>query len=220
MPQISSITRKHKNEEKTFCPHCNNKTLTPEASATSEAANLFPHNTFVIRRCNYCKKLSFAHSLVVLKSTTPPIVREEQVIHSYPSKNVTEVQSMDMPQSIKNDYIEALKNIESSCFKSACVMLRRALQNASLELGADSKKTLENQIDELSENGIIPKDLKDWAHEIRIVGNKGAHPLTKEFDDINKNDAIDMRDFFQAFVDYIFVLKKRFEKRTMKKEKK
>lgn len=55
-------------------------------------------------------------------------------------------------------------------------MARRAIQNACLIKGAKDDK-LHNQIGRLFNNGIITKDLRDFAHTVRLVGNDAAHPI-------------------------------------------
>ncbi len=122
-----------------------------------------------------------------------------------------------MPSKVKADYAEGLKDMENGCFKSACVMFRRALQNAALKLGTNKKDKLQDQIDDLENRKIITSDLKEWAHEIRMVGNDGAHPFEDQFDEIGKEDALEIRDFLAGFVDYVFVMKKKFEERKKRK---
>lgn len=35
---------------------------------------------------------------------------------------------------------------------------------------------LKDQIDDLADKGILPPVMKDWAHEVRELGNENAHP--------------------------------------------
>jgi hypothetical protein len=55
-------------------------------------------------------------------------------------------------------------------------MCRRALEASCLDLGAPKNKVLEKMIDWLEDKRIITPYLKDAAHNIRLGGNRGAHP--------------------------------------------
>jgi len=66
---------------------------------------------------------------------------------------------------------------------------------------------LGNQIDELATKGIITKDIRDWAHTIRYLGNDGAHPYDKgKLTKVTKNDAIDILKFLEAYFEYVYIL--------------
>lgn len=74
-----------------------------------------------------------------------------------------------------------------------------------LDKGA-KKGTLENQIDWLFEQRIITKDLKDWAHEVRLVGNDAAHPQKPTEDkSITKGDAKVILDLLTQFTNVLYV---------------
>ena len=36
--------------------------------------------------------------------------------------------------------------------------------------------TLVKEIDDLASKGLIPPVVKEWAHELRVLGNEAAHP--------------------------------------------
>lgn len=212
MPTILSSKKVNKEiDQRNFCPYCENKTLREEACVYEGETNIYPLHSFRIRRCLFCKKLSFVHFWDYRRGNPP--VSQTFIVNSYPSKHIAEIQTMQIPNKIKADYIEGITALMNSCFKSACVMFRRAVQNAVIELGASKKKGLEDQIDQLERKRIITPELKDLAHQMRVIGNLGAHPLKDEFDQLKKEDAVDMESFLKEFINYCFVLRKRLQDR-------
>lgn len=83
-------------------------------------------------------------------------------------------------------------------------MCRRALQSSVIEKGASKGKRLVDQIDELYGNGAITKDIRDWAHEIRLTANIGAHP--DDLEDITADDAQELIKFTEEYLNYVYVM--------------
>jgi hypothetical protein len=57
-------------------------------------------------------------------------------------------------------------------------------------------------LQELASNGVITKDLKEWADVVRWVGNDAAHPSK---DEVNKEDAEDILKLAEQFLHVIYV---------------
>lgn len=75
---------------------------------------------------------------------------------------------------------------------------RRSVEMALKEKRADLKGPLRSRIDKLRDDGTIPAILQDWAHEVRMIGNDGAH----EVDDLRHGDLEAIRGFASAFLRY------------------
>jgi hypothetical protein len=91
-------------------------------------------------------------------------------------------------------------------YRAAAVMARRALQSICLDKGAKEDDSLEKQIDWLFTQSVITKDLKEWAHEVRLVGNDAAHPKKPENDQpISKEDAEDILQLLDQFCQVLYV---------------
>lgn len=80
-----------------------------------------------------------------------------------------------IPINIASDFKEALRCQWISAHKACVVMCRRAIQASAIELGAKGNKLID-QIDDLRTSGKITEPLREFAHEIRLTGNDGAHP--------------------------------------------
>ncbi len=97
-----------------------------------------------------------------------------------------------IPDQVLSDYQEALQCKSIGANRANCSMFRRALQSAIVMLGTDNKLDLIKQIDSLD---CLPKDIKDWAHQIRIFGNWGAHPDKDNPKEVDSNDVTVVHDF-------------------------
>lgn len=102
-----------------------------------------------------------------------------------------------IPEKVREDMAESDRCLHAQAYKGVVVMCRRAIQNIVLNKITDGSisdasvktKKLEEQIDALFTNGLITKDLKDTAHEIRHFGNFGAHPSDDILDNTTREDA-------------------------------
>ena len=87
-------------------------------------------------------------------------------------------------------------------------MVRRTLEGACQLQGVKPKTSLAKGLDELKERGLIDGTLAEWADALRIAGNRGAH-FSDEM--VSREDAEDALGFAEAFLDHIYVQRKRFE---------
>ncbi len=133
-----------------------------------------------------------------------------------------------IPKNVREDLAEADRCFYAQAYRAAVVMHRRAIQNTILDKISDKSipdetvrdKKLWEQIDALFVNGLITKDLKETAHEIRYFGNFGAHPQDDELDNTTREDVeiIDRLTFDLMRTIYItpFETKKMKSKRANK----
>lgn len=112
-------------------------------------------------------------------------------VYPYPTFNVGDYHQ-SIPQKVREDIAEAERCYYATAYRASVTMYRRAVQNIILDKIADpaiKKKHLVDQIDALFTIGLITKDLKDTAHEIRHFGNFGAHPSDDALDNTSSGDA-------------------------------
>jgi hypothetical protein len=200
------------------CPHCG---VYSTFKVSAEYGNEYWGGFAKILLCDHCSKLVY----VVLGAR--PIPRgqtaSEEIKDYYPKRKPKLEDSI--PKRVASDYVEAIKCFDVGAEKASAAMCRRALQNSIIEKGAKKGK-LVDQIDELFEKQIITKDIKDWAHEIRLTGNVGAHPDEDGLQDVSPKEAKELLEFMEEYLNYVYVMpdkvaKKRAEKKgkaTPKKE--
>lgn len=117
-----------------------------------------------------------------------------------------------VPKPILDDYIEGQRALANSLHKAAAAMFRRAVQGASIDKGAPDRP-LRDQIDWLADNNRITRDMKDWAHELRLFGNAGAHPGKDLLDTVTEAEAQDAFVFAKSFLEYLYVMPHRVASR-------
>lgn len=136
-----------------------------------------------------------------------------------------------MPVTIKADFEEALLDQSVGAVRSAVTMARRALQGICLDQGAPAsriitknnqqkqiKNDLSPQIDWLLKEQVITKPLHAMAHEVRTIGNTGAHPEDATDDtELGPEDAAEILALLEAFSQTLYVgpsiLQKRIQER-------
>lgn len=163
------------------------------------------YGNFSIWQCDHCGKLILF------------IEQDNKTVDQYPKK--VPIIDESVPSRVAEDYVEAIKCFDIGANRASVVMCRRALQNSVIEKGAKKGK-LFDQIDELYDNQIITKDIKDWAHEIRLTGNVGAHPDEDGLEDVTPEDAKELLKFMEEYLNYVYIMPAKVAaKRARKKEK-
>lgn len=159
--------------------------------------------TFDIAECNSCVQ----HFLVIRDIST------KKILKIYPN-SLPGVVSEQIPETIKKDFEEALVCEAAGSYRGAAALARRTLQVICLEKGAPEKKKLHEQIDWLFDKNIITQDIKDWAHEVRYVGNDAAHPNATE---VTKDDARDILELLESMCDVLYIAPARAAARKAKR---
>lgn len=120
----------------------------------------------------------------------------------------------EIPDPIKSDFEEALICEAAGSYRGSAALARRTLQVICVDKGASKSKKLHEQIDELFTKNIITQDIKDWAHEVRYVGNDAAHPNAT---DVTKDDARDILELLESMCDVLYIAPSRAAARKAKR---
>ncbi len=162
------------------CPYCGvYSTISARAGADGH----------YIYECDQCDKLFLL------------VINKGEIVDQYPKRIPKYDQAI--PSDVASDYVEAIKCFDVAAFKASVIMCRRALQTSVIGKGASNGR-LVDQIDELCKKGIITEDIKNWAHEIRLTGNIGAHPDGLE--DVTPQDAEDLIRFTEEYLNYVYIM--------------
>jgi hypothetical protein len=111
--------------------------------------------------------------------------------------------SPDIPDDIANVFSEAATALMANCPRASAVMSRRTLEAITVERG-EAKGSLAERLKYLSEKGILHPSLTEWAKEVRLIGNKGAH-----FDpiyEVSNEDATQLITFIRELLMYLYEL--------------
>lgn len=126
-----------------------------------------------------------------------------------------------VPDNLKSIFDEAALCYSHNCYIACASMFRLCLdvttkdllkewleanQQSANQPNAKQKDKLFNRIEFLIERGVIPSDLKEYVHHIRLDGNDAAHDGSTE-----KDEAEDLLDFSELFLERIYTVKKQLE---------
>lgn len=209
------------------CPHCQAKAHLVMINNDHHIAGSGDQYNYITFRCKPCNKLSVR----VYHSEQNPYSGEQNLslkgwIAKFPSTDTTaeEKFSTHVPSAVLEDYEEGLICLSSGANKAAVSMFRRAMQDAMIDLGADQDLDLLKQIKSI---GSLTKGIKDWAHNVRIFGNWGAHPQEDLLKDVTSELAQEVRELMEEFMNYVYVMpgkiaaaRKRYNKKDDESEDK
>jgi hypothetical protein len=97
------------------------------------------------------------------------------------------------PEDVGRNWLQAQRSLEGQNWDAAALMARSAIQ-LILRYQEAKGSSLKAQIDDLANKGVLPPIMKDWAHEVRELGNENAHP-TPGGKGTSPNDARDVVEF-------------------------
>ncbi|WP_052757287.1 DUF4145 domain-containing protein [Sphingobium chungbukense] len=109
----------------------------------------------------------------------------------------------NLPLTVERAFLQAEKNLTmADCEEAAATMYRRALDLGLKEAFPDEKGSLDARLKRLVKDRRLPEAVGDWAHEVRVIGNDGAHDL----DGVSREDLMDARNFIDTVLKYLFTL--------------
>lgn len=203
------------------CPHCGAKVHIEQLWNDHHQYRNGDVEFYVTFRCKPCRKLllktfNFKQNRYSNETDLVIIGWEEKFPPTLDDELNSEEKEL-IPEEILSDYQEALKCQSIGAYRASCAMFRRALQSSLVLIGANHKLDLIKQIESLDS---LPPDIKDWAHQIRIFGNWGAHPDKDNLKDVNEEDVTETHDFISKFLMYIFIMPEKVKLSRAKREAK
>jgi hypothetical protein len=203
------------------CPHCSAKAHLKLVFAESHQADNRDLIYYALFRCIPCKKLI----LQTFRFRQNEFDRNENLDaagwqQKFPDEEITYASKFEgtVPRDALEDFAEGVICLHNKCPRAATAMFRRSLQSALLERGSNSKQDLMDQIKNAS---FLTQDIKDWAHNIRIFGNWGAHPQDDNLKEADEPVAKETQAFLEEFFNYVYVMSDRVAKaRAAKQQKK
>jgi hypothetical protein len=108
-----------------------------------------------------------------------------------------------VPAEIASAFGEAQLTLSANCPRASAVMARRTLEAIAEDKGQASG-TLAQRLERLKQSGLLHPTLADWATEVRLIGNKGAHfdPLH----DVSRDDAAQLVKFTGELLRFLYIL--------------
>lgn len=195
------------------CPHC----LTVRAPFTGDHyLQVKPGmpNFEVLMQCGVCGEciiVKIAVTDIRAWATGQMQNPSGSVIDVWP-KNVEQKAPPHTPDNVKSFYLQGIDSLARRNFDAAGTMFRKALDAGLKKVHPEGRGTLERRIDTLPDNIGITPAMKEWAHNIRDLGNDAAH----EDEPFQENEAKDLQSFSELFLTYAFTLPGMIEARKPK----
>ena len=136
--------------------------------------------------CNNCQELCL-------------VVENGERVYPFPLPSPTDER---IPEDLKSDLDEAKICYSVGAYRGCSALARRVVQACCINKGANEDKKLYQQIEQLYENRVITKDIKDWTTVIRWVGNDAVHPSSNL---IGKGEAEDVLNLAEQFLHIVYV---------------
>ncbi len=187
----------------TECPHCGD---TVALIPVHKPVNTHDHSYFVALCPNH--KRSYCKPIFAVYQPLNDYIQERYPIPSFSASSMHKA----IPENIREDYAEGSRCMYVESFKAAVAMCRRVTEALACDkLGAKAKdakgntRKLHELIDLLHADGLITKDIKDSAHELRHFGNYGAHVQDDGLDKVERQEAKDVREITWQLLYSIYV---------------
>jgi hypothetical protein len=129
-------------------------------------------------------------------------------------------QDLSVPTAVADAIAEGERCLAVQAPRAAVVMFRSALALIVQDRGtglAQGKNNLAGQLAQMVADGDLVRTLADWADQIRVVGNSGAHPGA--LDPVLVAEAEDLSRLLTALVDYLYVMPARVERARNKPQR-
>lgn len=108
-----------------------------------------------------------------------------------------------VPLAIRSVYNEGVSALAANCPRAAAVMARRTLEAIAVDKG-EAAGTLAARLNNLATKGLLHPSLAEWAKEVRLVGNLGAH--FDPIDTVDSEDAKQLLSFIKELLNFMYVL--------------
>ena len=126
---------------------------------------------------------------------------------AYPQKYTRPVPA-EVPDTYRQDYVEACKVLEDSP-KASAALSRRNLQAVLRDKAGTKSKDLFDQIEEVTTSGKVPSHIAEDLHAVRNIGNFAAHTIkstsTGAIVEIEPGEAEWNLDVLDLLFDFYFV---------------
>lgn len=119
-----------------------------------------------------------------------------------------------IPPDVARVYVQAERNFAIKGNEEAAgTMYRKALDIALKTIDPDLKGMLGPRITKLAAAGKLTKDIEEWSNSIKEAGNDAVH----ESDPITRDQLIDLRNFCEMVLRYLFTLPNMIKRRRGEK---
>ncbi len=187
---------------KSLCDHCGNVSFKHQLYSSDIRVGSF----YRLYRCEICENVLLQKVLWITNAMDRDRVRvhkREEIVQLWPLAHSL---PSEVPNRISEVYEEA-RSVRKSP-SSFVVQIGRALEVMTRDLKAKGK-TLNNRLNFLITQGVIPRVFGEMGHINRIFRNWGAHDAEIS---VKPEDVQTVDDFFKALIEYVYVAPAKVER--------
>lgn len=127
---------------------------------------------------------------------------------TYPQRSISEAPD-HVPDKVARVFVQAREAEKRNHLDTAAMGYRKTIDIGLKAFAPDVTGDFGPRINKLADAGKLPPALKDWCHQVRLLGNEGTH----ELDEPTPEDVADLAGFTQSVLEYLFTMPKRVEDR-------
>jgi hypothetical protein len=156
----------------------------------------------VVLECPGCGQ----RTMVVEREASPPgaQIRILEGIHWWPVPGAGDLDP-DIPEPVGSAFTEGMRALSANCPRAAAVMFRGMLTAVVRDQGSEAAqqaRALYQQLKAMEQEGTLHPSLVEWAAEIRLVGNAGAH--FDELEQVTQAEAADLSRLCQQLITVVY----------------
>lgn len=159
------------------CPHCGiHSNLSAVSIPRYEYLDRFsPNKVGIVYRCDSCNLPVFLRFNVQNYDTgNYRIALGNEYEEVERAQETFEYQYLPAP--VAEDFREALISYSYLCYSAFAAMCRRCIQSVFIELGAEGKDRVLNQLKDVQKTAALDEETFNRLKQIIISGHDGAHP--------------------------------------------
>jgi Domain of unknown function (DUF4145) len=112
------------------------------------------------------------------------VIDAGHVIASWPPETI-DFDATDLPPKVLAALEEAITCHAHNCYVAAAIMVRKTLEEVCADRQAQGG-TLYARLEDLRGKLLLPKEMFDALHDLRLLGNDAAHVELSDFDAIDE----------------------------------
>jgi Domain of unknown function (DUF4145) len=155
------------------CPGCRNSAMLQPFSSLPDIQ--IARSIWAGQRC--CPNGGcMTHVFVIFEPSS------SKILAAYPPERL-DFDATGIPELVRKAFDEAAGCHAAQCYTAAALMVRKTLEELCRDRGATGEN-LQARIESLRDKIIVPKDLLDGLHDLRLLGNDAAHVESRTFDEV------------------------------------
>jgi hypothetical protein len=208
MPEVDPDRLPTSTDPRGLCPRCGH--LSNFTEGRKQAIAIDPPTEpggaqqvlelMAVLQCLGCNR----STVVIERNLDPRGVPRFEGVHWWPTPGATDLDP-DVPEPVGSAFSEGMRALSANCPRAAAVMFRGMLATVVRDKGSDAAKAAPNlhqQLKAMEQDGTLHPSLVEWATEIRLVGNAGAH--FDELAPVDRAEAADLARLCRQLINVVY----------------